>query len=111
MFSLEKKLWRKDCMIYVDEIAIYPNAKQPFDSGSCHLFSDADNTELIEFAKKIRLNPSWLQHDSIFDHFDLTKGKRYQAIKAGAKSVTMKEMIELYRKKLQIISSSRKSGI
>ena len=85
-------------MIYVDYLEKYPNAKEPFKNGSCHLFSDnfEDNTELIDFAEDIGLKFKWI-HLGTFPHFDLTSWMRKQAIQKGAKEVTTSEMVKIYK--------------
>ena len=52
---------------------------------ACHMMADSYE-ELIEFALKLKLKVSWIQCTSLL-HFDLTKNKRFHAIKLGAKEV------------------------
>lgn len=57
-----------------------------------HLMSDLpgqDGTdELIAFARRLGLNPAWIQHEGKpIEHFDLTEPKRQQAIRLGAVSI------------------------
>lgn len=66
----------------------------------CHLSStpdDADFTELHRFAQGIGLRRAWFQGD----HYDLTPGRRAQAVKHGATQVTRLEMamVLLYDRK------------
>ena len=49
----------------------------------CHLTADT-LTELHEMADKIGLKRSWFQPHRSYPHYDLTKNKRAQAVKAGA---------------------------
>ena len=60
------------------------NAKWRYDK-VCHLLADSEE-ELVEFAARIGLNPSWIQRGKLL-HFDLTEGKRKAAVAAGAKEV------------------------
>jgi len=64
---------------------------------ACHLLADTEE-ELVEFAIGIGLKPEWLQHGHCI-HFDLTKNKRMQAVKAGAIEVTSGELVAWMRKK------------
>lgn len=49
---------------------------------ACHLMADSKE-ELLAFAEKLKLRTSWLQKTSVL-HFDLTRNKRYLAIRLGA---------------------------
>jgi len=82
-------------MVKVDEIRIpfrIPFRGPPcFRGGACHLTGD-DLHELHEFAAKLGLRPEWFQ-DGRIPHYDLTRGKRQQAIDAGAVFVPAKEQL------------------
>ena len=59
-----------------------------------HLVSTVSEGELHNFAKSIRLKTEWYQ-DGEHPHYDLTTPNAIQrAIRAGAKMVTSKEIIE-----------------
>jgi hypothetical protein len=83
--------------VYVDEL--FDTA--PYRSGfcgwrwkqSCHLWADSE-AELDEFASRLNLNPSWKQRARRLVHFDLTSGKRIQALKLGAISISLKEWVK-----------------
>jgi hypothetical protein len=54
-----------------------------------HLMSDLPGdegtVELIAFARRLGLNPSWIQKKgTVLEHFDVTEPKRQQALRAGA---------------------------
>jgi hypothetical protein len=56
----------------------------------CHLYADS-LPELEKFARKIGLNPNWLQHRDGKDglpHYDVARSYRGKAIAAGAVEVT-----------------------
>ena len=56
-----------------------------------HLLAD-NHDELMEFAILLGLRPSWIQHPhSLLEHFDITKSKRREAIKAGAIAISYEE--------------------
>lgn len=85
-------------MIYVDDLQVWPNAWGPFKAGSCHLGADTLE-ELHEFAAKLGMRRSWFQgKDPRHPHYDLVKSKRDLAVKLGAREVTGRELIMLWRK-------------
>jgi hypothetical protein len=57
----------------------------------CHMLADTDE-ELFEMVDKIGVRRKWHQappkHDS---HFDISKGKRELAVKAGAVQITLRQ--------------------
>lgn len=56
-----------------------------------HLLADSDE-ELLEFAKRIGLDPAWIQHPGEpHCHFDVTDAMRVKAIAAGAEQITYRE--------------------
>lgn len=60
----------------------------------CHLFAtDADSEELHAFARKIGLRRSWFQGD----HYDLTPGRRRDAVAAGAIQVPPELAVAIWR--------------
>ena len=71
-------------MIMVDELKVYPNAWGPFRGGSCHLMTDGPIEELHRFAAQLGLRREWFQDDRLHPHYDLTAGKRIQALAHGA---------------------------
>ena len=77
---------------YVDELRQTGKAKLPM---MCHLMADSEN-ELETFARKLGLDPIWRHRD----HYDLSAGKRYQAVLLGAVEITAREMVAL-RKRLE----------
>lgn len=68
----------------VDDIVCWPNAWGPFIGGSCHLTTDGPLNELHAFATKIGLRRAWFQDHPRMAHYDLTRGRRDAAIRAGA---------------------------
>ena len=86
--------------VYVD--ALLPcvvNKKWRYNK-SCHLIAD-NVTELIDFAESIGLKSDWLQGDKL-PHFDLTAGKRKQAVAAGAIEIDRKEFVKRLRAKSKL---------
>lgn len=81
-------------MIHVDfEQSCVPNRRWRWDTVS-HLTCDpTDDLQLLhDFATGIGLKRSWFQpRGGIMPHYDLTPGKRLQALQAGAHELTTRE--------------------
>jgi hypothetical protein len=89
--------------VYVDDASIQAAVTntengRTHNSRWCHLFTDQDDqTELHAFARKIGLRRSWFQHEDKYPdkpwmwHYDLTAGKRWQALKAGAVEISWRD--------------------
>jgi hypothetical protein len=75
----------------VDELQHWPNARRPFNKGSCHLTTDGTLDELHAFADRIGLLRTWFQEHWSAPHYDLTPGKRAEALLAGAVFVSARE--------------------
>lgn len=81
--------------VYVDKLREYPGGPRGHKKW-CHLIAD-DLDELEKFARKLNLSIFWFQPFS-FPHYDLTEGKRIQALKIGAIEITDNELVNLIRK-------------
>lgn len=105
--------------VYVDNLGVMATVADP-DTGRAycsrwsHLFSsEIDQAELHEFARRIGLKRSWFQvgrqlmhpdqHDPVLDHYDVTAGKRQEAVAGGAVEVTLSEAGELWAAKRQAV--------
>lgn len=85
---------------YVDELGTYGEsqikaAARRYGERWCHLFADTDG-ELHEFAAKLRLLRQWAQEMDQPEwkhHYDLTPGKRAQAIHLGAIPVQARDYL------------------
>ena len=66
----------------------------------CHMFADSI-PELVGFAKGIGLKESWLQGNDPdgrrIPHFDLTAGKRAQAVANGAIEICRERAVEIIK--------------
>lgn len=88
--------------VYVDDSSIpatVPNGRVSHTSRWSHLFADTED-ELHEFATgKLGLRRSYFQEGkpAWFPHYDVTSGKRQQAIRAGAQPVTWRESVKIAR--------------
>ena len=80
--------------VYVDDAFIQasvPNGSRTHTSKWCHMTADTTE-ELVTFAKRIGLRPSWIQKEGTpYEHFDVTMPKRRAAVKAGAIEITWRE--------------------
>jgi hypothetical protein len=90
--------------VYVDPIMPWPEGpKWPWGEVS-HLFADSE-PELHAFAARLSLKRSWFQHSAGgpnhtgLPHYDLTRAKHYQAIRAGAIVLDRRQAIGFCRAK------------
>lgn len=70
-------------MIIVDESRLWPSKRYKGLKLWCHLASTESFTELHDFAHRIEIKRCWFHKH----HYDLTPGKRAQAVRAGAVEV------------------------
>jgi hypothetical protein len=92
--------------VYIDDASIpatVRNGARSHTSAWCHLTADTQE-ELHEFAARLGLKRSYFQpgkplggKPSPFWHYDLTAGKRAQAVRLGAVEVSAREMPALMR--------------
>jgi hypothetical protein len=93
--------------VYVDDASIpatVPNGRARHTSRWSHLFADTQE-ELHEFAERLGLRRSYFQpgrprgdgRPSPHWHYDVTAGKRQQAIRLGAQPVSWRESTEIMR--------------
>ena len=80
--------------VYVDDAfiqATVPNGARSHTSQWCHLTADSTE-ELVAFARKLGLRPAWIQYPGTWkENFDVTQGKRAQAVRLGAVEVSSRE--------------------
>ncbi len=91
--------------VYVDDAGIRATVRDDrtgrvHTSTWCHLFTDQnDQTELHTLAGRIGLQRRWFQakdpRTPWFWHYDVTAGKRRQAVAAGAVEITWREAARL----------------
>ena len=85
--------------VYVDDMnlqADVPDGRRAVRARWNHLFADTEE-ELRAFAAKIGLKAEWIQDPGgRHAHFDVTAGKRQQAIASGATAVTWREAGEFF---------------
>ena len=88
--------------VYVDD-SLIPATVNRISSRWSHLFADTQD-ELHAFAQSIGLRRSWFQPGKPFAgqpsrlwHYDVTEGKRRQAIAAGARPVAWRDAVQIMK--------------
>ncbi len=90
--------------VYVDDLrSTRRSTKWPYDF-ACHMMADSV-TELHLFARLIGLKVAWFQKD----HYDLTAGKRWDAIARGANPIGNRDMV-LIRKRTRSRATTAQSA-
>lgn len=87
--------------IYVDPLAAHGWVLYGKTMPSCHLFCDGDLDKLHAFAKEIGLKREWFQSKNV-PHYDLTEGKRKQAIATGAIELSREAAVKLWLETKQV---------
>ena len=83
--------------VYVDSLKpSIKNKNWKYDK-SCHLVADSLE-ELHAFAKEIKMPIAWFQNRLGMPHYDLTEGKRAEAIKAGAVQMSEAQLVDMMMK-------------
>ena len=83
--------------VYVDELMVYPNARGIFRAGSCHMAADTLD-ELHAMAAKIGMRRTWFQgKNPRHPHYDLVKSRRDLAVALGAKEVSGRDLVLMWR--------------
>lgn len=87
--------------VYVDPLMNHGWKLQGRMQLSCHMFADTEG-ELHELAESIGLARAWFQAGIKGKirppHYDLTMGKRRDAIRAGVVQVSKREAVNIWRK-------------
>jgi hypothetical protein len=106
--------------VYVDDAhipATVANGRAQHTSTWCHLFADTQ-AELHVFAARLGLRQSYFQpgpargdgSSSPYWHYDITAGKRKQALRLGARPVMWRESIEIIREREARARRARMAG-
>lgn len=105
--------------VYVDPLfTMQARGSQAFAVGQrnghrwCHLFADT-TSELREFARKIGLDPKWVQTRGEIVHYDLTPDRRERAVKAGARELSREEAVAIWRRlrAARLLAQGRTAGL
>jgi hypothetical protein len=80
--------------VYVDDMQLPADADKngrAIRGRWSYLFADT-SAELEDFARKLGLSSRWIQHQGEpGEHYDVTEGKRQQALKLGTQQITWRE--------------------
>lgn len=60
----------------------------------CHMMTDDNLDELHIFAARLGLKRAWFQAHARHPHYDISQGKRAQAIALGAQPVSSAQMLQ-----------------
>ena len=61
----------------------------------CHMMADTTE-ELLEMADKIGVQRKWIQRaGTLYEHFDISLGKRKLAVQYGAREVSAKYLVQI----------------
>jgi len=82
--------------VYVDD-ALIPAKVGTLQSRWSHLIADTPD-ELHAFAARLGLRREWFQDHQPFWHYDLTEGKRRQALALGAEPISWREAPQVFRR-------------
>lgn len=94
--------------VYVDDMLLpadVPNGKRIVSGRWSHLMADT-REELDEFADRLGLSRSWIQHPGTYkEHYDVTRNRRDLAIKLGAVKIgyLSTEFVALMNRKRQTL--------
>lgn len=89
--------------VYVDDMHLTPMG-QFGRMKMCHMIADTTE-ELIAMCKTIGVDPKWIQKKGTWkEHFDIACSKRALAVKAGAKEITMQELVLICKGRRNVAS-------
>jgi len=85
--------------IYVDRLRDTPRSKRWTHEKGAHLFTTPGNLgDLHQFAVRLRLKHSWFQANKTMPHYDLSEGKRAEAVRLGAVELDVMQTKDVFRK-------------
>lgn len=98
MTALSHFQGRKGGSVFVDRLAPCRRSVRWKFSESCHLFTlPSWEDDLHEFAASIGLQRRWYQLVRTMPHYDLSPGRRLEAVRLGAIEVDRREVVEAIR--------------
>ena len=80
-------------MIDVDAIQHYSQCRLLYKDW-CHMATDGPLSELHQMAARLGLRRAWFQDAPGHPQYDLTPGKRAQALRLGAQAVSTRELVQ-----------------
>lgn len=70
----------------------------------CHMMADTTE-ELLAMADRIGVQRKWIQKSgTAYEHFDISKTKRAEAVAAGAREVSSRDLALLIRRKREAMA-------
>jgi len=84
--------------VYVDRLRdVQPSKRWPYDRAA-HLYTTPDNLPALhQFAARLGLKHSWFQRGNVLAHYDLTEGKREEALAMGAVEASYEVQRDVFR--------------
>lgn len=82
--------------VYVDVLMNHGWKLRGHNVKNCHMFTDGDLEELHQMAEAIGMKRSWFQNKRI-PHYDLRDSRRAKAVSLGAKEVSRREAVMIWR--------------
>lgn len=96
--------------VYVDDMLMQATVGRVTSRWS-HLAADTED-ELHEFAARLGMRRSWAQYPGTpKSHYDLTEGKRWQAIRLGAEQITWMESGRQYLAKVKAARAKESADV
>lgn len=82
--------------VYVDVLMNHGWKLRGHNVKNCHMFTDGDLEELHQMAEAIGMKRSWFQNKRV-PHYDLRDSRRVKAVSLGAKEVSRREAVMIWR--------------
>ena len=96
--------------VYVDVGIAWPRSSAWPYGWVAHLTADT-LPELHEFALGIGLKRTWFQNHEFQPHYDLTKSKRRQAVRAGATPLEPKDSVRRFQVARAAVLATRRARV
>ena len=86
--------------VYIDALLVWPNARSPFQKGSCHMFAASEHLDLLhDVARRLGLRREWFQRSAACDHYDLAPSRRWAALLLPeVREVSRPEAVAIWRR-------------
>ena len=94
--------------VYVDPLMDHGWILQGRMVKSCHMFVDTIELDALhDMALWIGCQRTWFQAKNV-PHYDLTASRRAEAIAHGAKPVTRREAVEIWRRRHALVKAAKR---
>ena len=100
-------------MVFVDPLQDFGWILRGHRVKSCHLFTDqVELEELHSIAAKIGMQRRWFQSASkVAPHYDLTSSRRLMALAAGARELTRRESVDVWKRRRELVHEESSARI